>query len=59
MIHPRKKLPLEVHGQEERLSIADAEDCLLDALLLSACDAFIHADSWMDEAIHTDIFRDV
>jgi hypothetical protein len=50
---------LEVHGQEERLSIADAEDCLLDALLLSACDAFIHADSWMDEAIHTDIFRDV
>eukprot|EP00435_Cladocopium_sp_Y103_P022835 s4467_g5.t1 len=41
----RNKLPLEVHGQEERLSIADAEDCLLDALLLAACDAFIHADS--------------
>ena len=40
-----KKLPLEVHGQEERLTLSDAEDCLVDALLLAACDAFVHADS--------------
>lgn len=40
-----QKLPREVHGQEGRLSPTDAEDCLVDALLLAACDAFIHADS--------------
>jgi len=39
------KLPVEVHGQATRLSIQDALDCLVDAMLLAACDTFIHADS--------------
>ena len=40
-----QRLPVEVHGQQERLSLVDAEDCLVDALLLASCEAFIHADS--------------
>mmetsp|Transcript_27044 Transcript_27044/g.89805 ORF Transcript_27044/g.89805 Transcript_27044/m.89805 type:complete len:867 (-) Transcript_27044:95-2695(-) len=45
-IDPQSRLPIEVHGQSgNRLTIADARDCLIDALLLAACDAFVHADS--------------
>ena len=39
------RLPREVHGQPTRLTIADARDCLVDALVLASCDAVIHADS--------------
>eukprot|EP00747_Dinoflagellata_sp_TGD_P092274 gnl/TRDRNA2_/TRDRNA2_165351_c2_seq1.p1 gnl/TRDRNA2_/TRDRNA2_165351_c2~~gnl/TRDRNA2_/TRDRNA2_165351_c2_seq1.p1 ORF type:complete len:581 (+),score=115.61 gnl/TRDRNA2_/TRDRNA2_165351_c2_seq1:1-1743(+) len=39
------KMPVEVHGQKERLEVKDARDCLVDAMLLAACDAFVHADS--------------
>lgn len=39
-------MPVEVHGQKgKRLALKDAQDCLVDALLLAACDAFVHADS--------------
>jgi len=44
-INEQSKMPIEVHGQKERLTVADALDCYVDALLLAACDAFIHADS--------------
>lgn len=44
-IHEDSRMPVEVHGQKERLTVADARDCLVDALLLAACDAFVHADS--------------
>lgn len=41
-----QRLPAEVHGQPgERLDVEDARDCLVDALLLAECDAFVHADS--------------
>ncbi|CAK9044871.1 Hypothetical protein SCF082_LOCUS25428 [Durusdinium trenchii] len=46
-----RKLPREVHGQEERLSLEDAQDCLIDALLLAECDAFVHADSNLTIAV--------
>jgi len=39
------KMPKEVHGQKGRLSVEDARDCLVDALLLAACDVMVHADS--------------
>ena len=39
------QLPREVHGQPTQLTLADARDCLVDALLLASCDAIIHADS--------------
>ena len=38
-------MPKEVHGQPTRLTVADARDCLVDALLLASCEAIIHADS--------------
>lgn len=40
-----QKVPVEVHGQPGRLKISDARDCLVDVLLLAACDALVHADS--------------
>lgn len=40
-----RKLPLEVHGQLGRLQVKDARDCLVDAMLLAACEVFVHADS--------------
>ncbi|CAE8593225.1 unnamed protein product, partial [Polarella glacialis] len=41
-----QNLPLEVHGQPgKRLRPSDAQDCMVDMLLLAACDAFVHADS--------------
>ncbi|CAK0837354.1 unnamed protein product [Prorocentrum cordatum] len=40
-----RQLPREVHGQEGRLSAGDAQDCLVDAMILAECDVMIHADS--------------
>jgi len=41
-----QRRPVEVHGMAgTRLAVCDARDCLVDAMLLAACDAFVHADS--------------